>query len=178
LGIFKSRRLSAGDLTLSFGAIAFPLHIWAIINILIILPAWLLRLSIWELAGVISYPLVDALLESTIFWLGLVGLSFVLPRKWLADKFVALSSVLAWLLAAWAVLVQYIFIRIVLWGPLQILPGLLLAAFSLGLVYWLVRRFGRFEGWIKRLVQGLAVLTYIYIIFDLVGLVVVILRNL
>ena len=178
MGIFKSRRLSAGDISLSFGAIAFPVHVWAIINILVIFPAWLLRLSIWELAGAISYPLVFAFLESSILWLGLVVLNFVLPRKWLADKFVALSSVLVWLLAAWAVLVQYFVADILRWTPKQLLPGLLLVAFTFGLVYCLVQRYGRLEGWIKRLTQGLALLTYFYILFDLLGLAVVILRNL
>jgi hypothetical protein len=178
LGIFKNQRLSAGDLSLSFGAIAFPVHVWAIINILVIFPAWLLRLSIWELAGAIGYPLVAALLESSLLWMGLVGLSHLLPRKWLADKFVAFSSVLVWLLAAWAVLVQYIFDHILQWGPGQLLPALLLVIFSFGLVYWLIRRYGRLEDWIKKLTQGLAVLTYFYIFLDLLGLVVVILRNL
>ncbi|MGB8212028.1 MAG: hypothetical protein WCE68_00585 [Anaerolineales bacterium] len=178
MGIFKSRRLSPGDLSLSFGAIAFPIHVWAIINLLAILPAWLLRASIWDLAGAISYPLVEALLESSLLWIGLVLLSFVLPRKWLADKFVALSSILVWLLVAWAVLVQFIYEQIIRWGPEQIIPGLLLMAFSFALVTWLVQRNGSLEGWIKKLTQGLAVLTYFYIIFDLLGLVVIIIRNL
>jgi hypothetical protein len=170
--------LSSGDLLLSFGAIAFPVHVWAIINILAIFPAWLLRLSIWELAGAISYPLVVALLESSILWIGLVVLSYLLPKNWLANKFVALSSVLVWLLAAWAVLVQFIYERILQWGPKQMLPGLIFVVFSFGLVYWLVQRHGRLEGWIKNLTQGLAILAYLYMIFDLLGLVVVILRNL
>ena len=154
------------------------MHVWAIINILAILPAWLLRSSVWELAGVISYPLVDCLLESCILWLGLVVLSYVLPKNWLADKFAALSSALVWLLSAWAILVQFNYERILQWGPEQMLPGVLLIACSFGLVYWLVQRYGRLEGWIKRLTQGLAVLTYCYVVFDLLGLAVVILRNL
>jgi hypothetical protein len=170
--------LSSGDLLLSFGAIAFPVHVWAIINILAIFPAWLLRLSIWELAGAISYPLVVALLESNILWIGLVVLSYLLPKNWLANKFVALSSVLVWLLAAWAVLVQFIYKSIMQWGLEQMLSGLLLVAFSFCLVYWLVQRYERLEGWIRRLAQGLAVLTYLYMLFDLLGLVVVIARNL
>lgn len=178
MAIFKSRGLSRGDLSLAFVAIAFPVHVWAIINILNFLPSWLLRLSIWELAGVIGYPLVEALLESCIVWLVLVALGFLLPRKWLAEKFVALSSALVWLLAAWTVLVQFIFGRILQWGPGQMIPGLLLVAFSFGFVTWLVKRHGRIEGWIKRLVQGLVVLTYFYMVFDMLGLVVVILRNL
>jgi hypothetical protein len=169
--------LSPGDLLLSFGAIAFPVHVWAIINILVIFPAWLLRLSIWELAGAISYPLVVALLESFLLWMWLVLISYLFPRKWMANKFVALSSVLVWLLTAWAVLVQFIFDRIIQWGPGQLIPGLLLVTFSFGLVTWLIHRFERMEGWIKRLTEGLAVLTYLYILFDLMGLIVVILRN-
>ena len=178
MGIFKNRGLSRGDLSLAFVAIAFPVHVWAIINILDFLPAWLLRLSAWELAGVISYPLVDALLESGVLWLVLVALAFVLPRKWLADKIVALSSVLVWLLAAWAVLVQFIFGRILQWGPAQLVPGYLLVVFLFGLVIWLIHRYERLEGWIKRLVQGLVILTYFYLFFDLLGMVVVIIRNL
>ena len=154
------------------------MHVWAIINILYILPAWLLRFSVWELAGAIGYSLVDALLESCLLWIGLVVLCYVLPRKWFADKFVALSSALVWLLSAWAVLIQFIYKSILQWGWEQMLSGLLLAAFSFGLVTWLVKRSGRLEGWIKRLAQGLVVLTYFYIAFDLVGLAVIILRNL
>ena len=178
MGIFKIQRLSRGDLSLAFVAIAFPLHVWAIINIFDYLPVWLLRLSAWELAGGISYALVDALLESALLWAVLVLLGLILPRKWLADKFVALSAVLVWVLAAWAALVQFIFVRILQWGPAQQILALLLVLFSFGLVYWLVQRFGKFEDWIKRVAQGLVILTYFYMFFDLLGLVVVILRNL
>ena len=178
MGISKDRKLSGADLSLAFVAIAFPVHVWAIINILDFLPAWLLRLSIGELAGVIGYPLVEALLESGILWAVLVALGLALPRKWLADKFVPLSSLLAWLLAAWAVLVQFIFNRILLWGPAELIPGLLLVVISFGLAYWSVRRYGRLEGWIRKVTQGLVVLTYFYLFFDLLGLVVIIIRNL
>jgi hypothetical protein len=178
LGISKSRRLSREDLSLSLGTIAFPIHVWAIINILIIFPAWLLRLSTWELAGVISYPLVDAILESCLFWVMFLVLGLVLPRKWLADKFVPLSSTLAWLLAGWAVYIHLNFERILQWGPMQIFPTLFLVILSFGLVYWVVRRYGRLQGWIKKIAQRLVVLTYFYMVFDLLGLAVVIIRNL
>jgi hypothetical protein len=177
LGIFKSQRLSRNDLLLSLGAIAFPLHIWAIINILIVIPAWLLRSSIWELAGAISYPLVDALLESCILWAGFIALSYMLPKKWFADRFVALSSILGWLLTAWVMLAQFIYLRIIQWNLEQILPGLLLVASSIGLVYWLVQKYGRFENRIKKLAQGLILLVYFYMLFDLLGLALIIIRN-
>jgi len=177
LATSKVRRLAAGDLSLSFGAIALPLHVWAILNILAIVPAWLLRASLWELAGVISYPLVDALLESAILWIVLVGISFILPRRWLADRFVALSGIIVWILAAWAVLVQFIYGDLLQWSTGAILAGMLLVLVSLGLVYWLVHRSPRLEGWIKKGFQGLSVLTYVYMAFDVLGLVVIVLRN-
>lgn len=177
MGISKPRKLSLVDLSLSFGAIAFPIHVWAIVNILVIIPAWLLRLSLWELAGAIGYPLVFALLESGILWIGFVIVAWVLPGKWLANKFVALSSLLVWLLAVWAALVQFIFGHILLWGTMQVIFGLLLIGFSLGFAYWLVQRFARLEDGIKRVTQRLVVLTFVYLLFDLLGVVVVILRN-
>jgi hypothetical protein len=178
LDIFRKRGLSSGDLFTSFAAIAFPVHVWAIINILYIFPAWLLRFSVWELAGAVSYPLVDTLLESCLLWIGLLILGFVLPKKWFADKFVALSAALVWLLAAWAVLVQFTYKSILELGLVQLILGLLLVIISFGLAYWLVQHYGRLDGWIKRLAQGLVVLTYFYLVFDLLGLAVVILRNL
>jgi hypothetical protein len=178
LDIFRRRRLSSRDLFLSFGAIAFPVHFWAIIFILDIFPAWLLRFSIWDLSGAIGYALVDALLESFLLWMGLVVISYILPRKWFANKFVALSSALVWSLTAWAVLIQFFYQSFLHWGLIQVLPGLLLVAFSFCLVYWLVQRYEGLGSWIKRLAQGLAILAYFYVIFDLLGLVLVILRNL
>jgi hypothetical protein len=177
LGISK-KRLSFSDLSQSFGAIAFPIHIWVIINILVIFPAWLLRLSLPELAGSISYALVAALLESSILWAMMVGLGFVLPRKWLADKFVVLSSALVWLLTVWAMLGHFHFSNILQWGPEKFAAALILVVFTLMLVYWLIRRFARLEGWIQKGVQGLIVVSYVYIFFDLVGLAIVIFRNL
>jgi hypothetical protein len=177
LATSRQPRFASGDLSSSLGAIAFPVHVWAIVNILVMFPAWLLRASLWELAGAVSYPLVDALLESCLLWLVFVLLGFVLPRRWLADKFVALSSALAWLLAAWAMVVQFIYSHLLQWSLLQLLPGLLLVVFSFALVYWLVQRFGRLEGWIRQAAKSLVMLAYIYLAFDLLGLVVVILRN-
>jgi hypothetical protein len=178
LGISKPHKLSFVDLSLSFGAIAFPIHVWAIVNTLVIIPAWLLRLSLWELAGAIGYPLVFALLETCVLWIGFVFLAYLLPGKWLANKFVALSSLLVWLMAIWAALLQFIFGRILLWGLVTVIFGSLLIVFSLGLGYWLVQRFARLESGIKRVTQRLSVLTFVYLLFDLLGLVVVVLRNL
>lgn len=177
MGIFKSQRLPQGDLQLSYGGIAFVVHVWAFINILAILPVWVLRTSIWELAGAISYPLVEALLESSILWIGFVALSYLLPKKWLAVKFAVLSSALAWLLCLWVIFFHYQYERILEWGSTQILLGVLLVIFSFEGLHWLIQRYERFEKILKRLVRAIAILTYCYVLFDLLGLVVIVVRN-
>lgn len=178
MAISKTHKLTREDLFLSLGAIALPIHIWAIIHILQVFPAWLLRSSLWDLVGVISYPLVGALLESCIVWAGFILFGFILPKRWLADKFVALSSILAWVLAAWAVVVQFNFQHFLRWDRVGIGLGLLFIAFTLWIVSWLVRRFRRIEDLIKKIAQGIEVLGYFYIAFDLLGLAVILLRNL
>jgi hypothetical protein len=178
LATYKNRKLSAGDLFLSFGAAAFPIHVWAIINLLMIFPAWMLRMTLWELAGAIGYPLSAALLESLLLWLVLVIIGYILPRKLFADRFAAQSALLAWLLSGLAMLLHYKFGIVLQWGTGQvILAALLVTAFTV-LILWSVKRFGKLEGWIKIAAQRLALLSYIYVFFDLIGLVVVILRNL
>jgi hypothetical protein len=167
-----------GDLAPSFGAVAFPIHVWAIINLLNVFPAWLLRMSIGELAGGIGYTLTDALLESAILWGVLVLLGLLLPKKWLAERFVAFSSLLAWLLALWAAVVQFQFGTILQFESWQLALGMLVVVLTFVGGFWAVRHFTRLEDRIRRLVQGLAVVTYVYIVFDVLGLVAVILRNL
>lgn len=177
MAVDKKQRLSRSDLLLSFGAIAFPIHIWTIFNVLYIFPAWLLRYSIGDLVGVVSYPLADAFLESFLIWIGLVILGYVLPKKWLADKFVAVTSAVVWLSSAWAVLGQYNYKSILSWNLLQLILGLLGGILSYCFVYWLVFRWKPLEGWLRKATEVLAVLVYFYVIVDLAGLVVVILRN-
>jgi hypothetical protein len=178
LGIFKSQRFPQGDLSLSFGGIALVVHLWAIMNILIVLPAWKLRASIWELVGAISYPLVAALVESSILWIGFVALGYIFPKKRFADKFAVLSSTMVWLLGFWAIVLRGGFVRVLELGLKQILIGLILVIFSFGDLYCLVRWYEHLEHRIKKLIQSLAILAYIYVLIDLLGVVVIVIRNL
>lgn len=178
MGIFNGRGPSRADLGASFAIIAFPLHVWTVINILQIVPAWLLRLSVWELAGAVSYALAAVLIESTLLWAALVGLGVFLPRKWLTDKFVALSGILAWVVCAWAALAQFFFDKLLQWGAEILLLGLLAVAVSFALAYKCVVRSKRVENWVKQLAQRLSVLVFAYVVFDLLGLAVILFRNL
>jgi hypothetical protein len=137
-------------------------------------------MTIWELAGAISYPLVEALLESSILWAGFVGLSYILPKKWLADKFAIISSASAWLLCFWAILLQseYVeFEHVLEWGPKQFLFGFLLVIIAVIDLNLLIHRIKSLEDRIKRLTQAFAILAYCYVLFDILGLVIILVRN-
>jgi hypothetical protein len=137
----------------------------------------MLRASLWELVGAVSYPLVAALLESCVLWGVFVVLSFILPKNWFAVKYAALSIFLGWLLAAWAMLIQFIYLDIIRWSLVQVSLGLIVVVFSFGFATWLVHRFKRLEHWIKILAQRLVVLTYLYLLIDLLGVIILLVRN-
>jgi len=47
-------------------ACVFPIHVWSLINVMREIPAWILRLSIAEMVGVIAHAQLFALID-TIF---------------------------------------------------------------------------------------------------------------
>jgi hypothetical protein len=157
--------------------IAFPIHVWAILNLFNIIPAWLLKSSFWELCGAIGYTLAGALFESLIVWALFLILGILLPRSWFARKQAALSGSLAWVLAGWAILAQYKFSDMLQLDSSMQLAGLFLVILSCALVFWLVSHYGFIEQSLQQVAQRLEILTYLYVFFDMLGLVVVILRN-
>jgi hypothetical protein len=121
--------------------------------------------------------MVAALLESCVLWVFFVILSFILPKNWFAIKYASLSIFLGWLLAAWAMLIQFIYLDIIRWSMVQVSLGLIVVVISFGFAYWLIHRFRRLEHWIKILAQRLLVLTYLYLLIDLLGLIIILVRN-
>jgi hypothetical protein len=157
--------------------VAFPIHIWAIINILILLPAWMLRLTSWELAGVISYPLLAALIESLIVWFVLLLFAIILPGRWFGYKFASLASAFGWVLAGWAVATQILIQHVIRWKGIQFIPAVIILLALLCLVWWLVHRFDKVSSFIRNAAAKIVILAYLYLIFDLAALVILVIRN-
>jgi hypothetical protein len=160
-----------------FAVCAFPVHVWSIINVLRELPAWALRLSAWELTGVISYTLAFALVESALLLVGLLGLAVVLPAAILRRKFIALSSVLVLIHTGWAIVLQYNFEAIRSWGFQKLALLGLLYLITLGVPYLVVHRYERVERFLRVAVERLSVLSYLYISLDILGVLIVLMRN-
>jgi hypothetical protein len=177
LVISKSRYLQAGDLALVFLACVFPIHLWAIWNLMQVIPAWILRSTPWELVGVIAYIQMVALIESVILFGFLFSLGLLLPNKLFAHKFIANSSAFILLHSAWFVAMHYYYDSIRLWGAANLLLLVLALLFTNILSYLLVNRSQKFEEVLKAATKRVSVLSVIYVSFSLVSLFIVVLRN-
>jgi hypothetical protein len=177
LAIFRQRLPSRREITLVFAACVFPVHVWTIINVLREVPAWVLRLSAWELFGVVSYALLVALLEGLLLSVGLVALGTLLPRSLLGDGFVAQATMVVLLTSIWAVVAHRNTEVIRLWGLRQFALAGMVYSISIGLGYGLIRCFERLRSVLNSIVERLSVLSFVYVFADLLAVAVVIVRN-
>ena len=170
---------------------AFPLHLWALILIFRDVSWVAERTNAWDAIGVASYGLVVAFIESLIFFAAITLLGLLVPTKWQEDRRVALLSVLALLITLWAIEGQAYFI----WGsyiPEQVLRYIASSEHPLRLLYaavlvmvvptilipvYLVLKSDRFLNLIQGLIERISLLTVFYLFFDLLGLIVIIIRN-
>ena len=170
---------------------AFPLHLWALILIFRDVSWVAERTNLWDAIGVASYGLVFAFIESVLFFIAITLLGLVIPRTWQEDRRIALLSVLALMTTLWAIEGQAYF----LWGsyvPEHVLryiaysehPLRLLYAAALAIVVptiiipiYLVMKSDRFLNLVQGLTERLSLLTMFYLFFDLLGLIVIIVRN-
>lgn len=161
-----------------FAVSVFVIHIWSIYNLLREIPAWILRLSYWELAGVISYTLLFALVESLIVLVFLIILAALLPARIFRDKFVSISTIFVFLAAVWIIPVRFYEDTIRSWGMVGMLIVLSMALISFVISYLVVMKSQKVEKFIDSLMQRVTLLTYIYVIVDIIAVFVVVSRNL
>jgi hypothetical protein len=189
--LWTIRQYSAHRLLSLFLICAFPVHLWAIILILRDIPWMTQRTNLWDAIGVGAYGLVFAFVESLIVFGIFTLLGFLTPRQWAADKRIAFLSLLVLLLSAWGMISQLFF----LWNisipaaavqslaqsghPLRIMYAVSLAVVlpGIGVPVYLFIRSDKFVRFLQDLIERFSLLTWFYLTLDLLGLVIVILRN-
>jgi len=181
LDIFKRRGISREDILLVFAACVLPVFIWSFYNLLNEVPAFVLRLSVSELIGTSAYVLAFALFESIVFFLvlfiGLFLLALILPSKLWGDHFVAIGSMLAFLISSVAMYVQLNYDRLLKLSLKRTLFDLGLVGLAFVIYYVLVLRFPRFESAIRSVVRGLSVLSIVYAFLGCLSILIIIFRN-
>lgn len=172
----KSRLPTRPDAFLSLGWCVFLIHVWAILNILVVLPAWALRLGLIELLGVTAYPLAFALMESLLSWLVLVGLSVLLPRRVMREEFVAQSATFFTVLAVISAML-HISPEMLFTYRLFALVAVLLAFILALYMSYLAGRWQKYATFTRSLLTRVSILSWIYIFLDLLAVAIILIRN-
>ncbi len=170
---------------------AFPFHVWTLVLALRDVSWVSERTNAWDALGVISYGLIFAFVESAAAFLAIALLGWLVPARWDEARRIALLGVLVFAAAAWAIYGQAYFV----WDlqlPSQLIqsaarsghPFRLLFSIELGLVIptvllpaLVVLRSDRFFRLVQATLERLAVLVGFYLFLDLLGLLIVIIRN-
>jgi hypothetical protein len=138
------------------------------------MPGWLPFLKGWQILGIFAYTQAVALLESLSLLLLLIILATVLPAPLFRSKFVAIGTALAISAAFWIAAGQVI----ILDNPSQLRLWAILALSFTVLSCILVHRHVCLEKTLVSLADRLTVLLYLYVPLGLLGLIVILVRNL
>lgn len=177
MATFKDRIPARKELFTVFLASAFASNAWALYNITQEVPAWILRLSLGEMVGVMAHSLLFALLDALPIFVALTLAAIVLPASWLRDRFVAIGSSVAFITAVWMIifhtnnlLTQRDVIKIAVWA----------ASYALitAVVYIWILRSDKANRAVVNGVERLGLLAGLYLVLDLVGIGVVLIRTL
>ena len=186
-----TQRYSRQGLWSLFLMCSFPLHAWTLILAFRDL-SWLTeRTNAWDAVGVAAYGLLFAFAESVIFFLIATLLGYLISSKWDKDRRIALLSVLVLIASLWAMVSQLYFLLGVsvpeallaflvhISHPVRVLYGIALAAVTTTVLVptFMILRSDIALQLVRGLIERVSLLTMFYLLFDLAGLVIVIIRN-
>jgi len=190
LDIFK-KHYSKKGIWLIFSTSAVPIHVWTFILFFRDF-SWISeRTNSWDALGVGSYGLLIALLESAAITIAAIILGFIISKKWVENHRVALLGMLVFISALWAIIGQLYFLmdfsvpnrwlRVIARypHPLWILYGACIVVIGTSVLlpsYFIVRE-GKFSTSIYKIIESLSPLTTLYLFLDLIGLIIIVIRN-
>jgi hypothetical protein len=188
---FVKQKYSMRGLWSLFLMCAFPLHLWALIMIFRDLSWVAARTNAWDAVGLASYGMVFAFVETVIIFAVVALLGLFTPKLWNYDKRIGFLSLLVLITSIWAMLGQLFFI----WNlslpdvfaqflrssshPFRFLYGGVLAVVIptvLLPVYFFVKS-KKIVLMIQELVERFSVVAMFYLVFDLLGFIIVVFRN-
>jgi hypothetical protein len=190
LANFKTQLYSKQELWSLFLMCSFPLHFWTLILAFRDL-SWLIeRSNLWDAIGVASYGMIFAFVESVLVFLVAIILGFLISKHWHQQR-IALLSTLVLITALWSMACQLhalLGMSYPIWflnflaqqeHPVRVLYviGLLLVSFTVLLPTYLILKSNKALRFVWELIERVALLATLYLLFDIVGLVIVIIRN-
>jgi hypothetical protein len=162
--------------------IVFIVFTWMLYRFFYQVPSWLGYLSLWGVLVIAAYALSFSLFESLTFMGFLLLLSLIFPARFFKDKFVAQGCTVTLAASAGAVLLQRkinVLSRLEVWHiQVSALAFLILVTLLIFISSLLFERFRFLPRLIHAIADRMTLFAYLYVPLGLVGLVVVILRNL
>jgi len=168
-----------------------PLHFWTLILAFRDL-SWLIdRSNLWDAITVASYGMVFAFVESMLIFLIAILLGFLVPKYWDYQHRTALLSILVIITALWAMVDQlFALLNVSLPGgllyfiaqqghPLRVLYiiALLLVAPTVLIPTYLILKSDKVFKMVRGLIDRFTLLAAFYLLFDVIGLIIVVIRN-
>jgi hypothetical protein len=161
-----------------FAAISLPIFAWAIALLVVYISQYILRLNLWETVGVVAYVLAYALLETLIVFAVVMAILLILPARLHSNKTIPLT-------ATYLTLTTLLVVFLNVTQETAIVRGKLTETFiALGVYLVLmvvatlvIRRSARIAGLISGLLDRLVPLALLYGFFAVVGVIIVIVRN-
>ena len=177
MAIFKERLPQRDVMLAVFVACMVPIHLWSIFNVLREVPAWIISMNLWEMAGVIAYTQAFALLETLLIVSIFVVVAFVLPGKWFRDDLVVTSTAIMFVLTIWLIILHYNSAWIedrnaralALWGVTFLVALVVLIGFS--------RKWEAADSISMQVISRLSILAVLYLAIDLVSVLIIAIRN-
>jgi hypothetical protein len=158
---------------------AFPVHVWAIINLLNSVPSLILEMNALQLMSVASYVFVFALFESFLVFIALILASLLLPAEYFTARLLPVGAMIV-LTASISVILIHLYdtwqlesIEFSLWAITWIILGLVAIAFSAA---WMGRNHRLLDAF-RSGAERVSILSVVYISADLLGLFLILIRN-
>ncbi|HAY84899.1 MAG TPA: hypothetical protein DCY42_08260 [Chloroflexi bacterium] len=187
----SKEKFNRGDWFRLFLVCAFPLHLWTILMVFRDVNWVAERTTSWDALGFGGYALFYTLIESLLLFGFVALLGFLIPKTWNKVLRFDVLSLVAFVLAGWAILEQLILI--VFWGKLRNLAASIpflsakpwpaqflfaaLVAISVAVPLLLLLRSEKVQGWVNAVLERLTLLSTLYLFFDVVGIIIIIFRN-
>lgn len=178
----KAKLPSRHEALAVFSVIVFIVFSWALYRTFWWIPSWLEYLSIWSILIIIAYVLAFALFESLTMMGLMVLLGLLLPRRALKEQFIVQGSALAVALGLGAFLIQRdvgviynLELEQTFLYPALILVGVVLVVYFSSFLFRKIPRLSRLT---LAVAERMTVFVYLYIPLGLIGVLVVVARNL
>ncbi|NIW44549.1 MAG: hypothetical protein GWN14_07135 [candidate division Zixibacteria bacterium] len=187
----SKRTFNRGDWFRLFLVCAFPLHLWTILMVFRDVNWVAERTTSWDALGFSSYALLYTLVESLLLFVFIALLSLLVPKRWDKTLRFVILSLIAFALAGWSIMEQLILI--VLWDQLQLLGRSLtflgsapwtaqalfagLVLITVAIPFLLLKKFNKLQEVVFSILERLTLLSALYIVMDMFGIVIIIIRN-